>query len=178
LSRSRAHRTSTSRRARASRAWVWIRFNAHRAYASAVDRTVALLGVDRLLADDEVGAALSQPRGTCAPATWNRNRAAVASWLTWCRTKKRWTAPSVSADVERRKEAPDETWAVAKTTIHRLLSRRDVPLREKTLCRAPLCTTTRPRPGPGRVADPWSDLLVYGQLRRRGGGRRRVGGIL
>ncbi|TMR96923.1 hypothetical protein EJK15_21030 [Nonomuraea basaltis] len=28
-------------------------------------------------------------RGGCAPATWNRNRAAVSSWLAWCATKKR-----------------------------------------------------------------------------------------
>ncbi|MFF4621753.1 tyrosine-type recombinase/integrase [Nonomuraea jabiensis] len=39
------------------------------------------------------------------------------------------------ADAERRKESADETRAVAKTTIHRLLSRRDIPLREKTLWR-------------------------------------------
>ncbi|MEV7803157.1 tyrosine-type recombinase/integrase [Microbispora sp. NPDC088329] len=73
--------------------------------------------------------------GTCAPAIWNRNRAAITSWLTWCQTKKHWAAPSVPADAERRKETADETRAVAKTTIHRLLSRRDVPLREKTLWR-------------------------------------------
>ncbi|MFI9848540.1 hypothetical protein ACIHFD_66865 [Nonomuraea sp. NPDC051941] len=35
----------------------------------------------------------------------------------------------------RRKENADETRAVAKTTIHRLLSRRDIPLRERTLWR-------------------------------------------
>ncbi|MEW1846799.1 tyrosine-type recombinase/integrase [Nonomuraea angiospora] len=33
------------------------------------------------------------------------------------------------------KESADETRAVAKTTIHRLLSRRDIPLQEKTLWR-------------------------------------------
>ncbi|MFF4621872.1 hypothetical protein [Nonomuraea jabiensis] len=71
----------------------------------------------------------------CAPATWNRNRAAISSWLTWCQAKKYWAAPSVPADAERRKESADETRAVAKTTIHRLLSRRETPLREKTLWR-------------------------------------------
>ncbi|MEV0233950.1 hypothetical protein [Nonomuraea sp. NPDC050786] len=35
-------------------------------------------------------------------------------------------------NAERRKESADETRAVAKTTIHQLLSRRDIPLREKT----------------------------------------------
>ncbi|WP_187414079.1 site-specific integrase [Nonomuraea sp. PA05] len=110
----------------------------HRACASAIDRTIERLGRDRPLADvtdAEIGAALTEPWGESAPATWNRNRAAVISWLTWCQTKKHWAAPSVPADAERRKESVDETRAVAKTTIHRLLSRRDIPLREKTLWR-------------------------------------------
>ncbi|GAA3511725.1 integrase [Streptosporangium album] len=112
--------------------------NTHRAYASAIDRVIARLGRDRSLAeisDAEIGTALAELWGASAPATWNRNRAAVTSWLIWCQTKKHWTAPSVPADAERRKETADETRAVAKTTIHRLLSRRDIPLREKTLWR-------------------------------------------
>lgn len=43
--------------------------------------------------------------------------------------------PSVPADAGRRKKNAEETRAVAKVTIHRLLSRRDIPLREKTLLR-------------------------------------------
>ena len=82
--------------------------NTHRAYASAIDRVIDRLG---------------------------RNRAAVTSWLTWCQTKKHWAAPSIPADAERRKETTDETRAVAKTTIHRLLARRDIPLRERALWR-------------------------------------------
>ncbi|MGN9844844.1 tyrosine-type recombinase/integrase [Nonomuraea sp. H19] len=62
-------------------------------------------------------------------------RAAVTSWLIWCQAKKHWAAPTVPADAERRKETADKTRAVAKATIHRLLSRRDIPLREKTLWR-------------------------------------------
>ncbi|GAA2168022.1 tyrosine-type recombinase/integrase [Actinomadura napierensis] len=112
--------------------------NTHRAYAGAIDRTVALLGGARPLAevaDAEIGAALAELWGEAKPATWNRNRAAVASWLTWCQTRKRWAAPSVPADCERRRENVDATKAVARTTLHRLLSRRDVPLREKALWR-------------------------------------------
>ena len=113
--------------------------NTHRAYASAIDRTIAALGGrDRLLADiadTEIGDALVALWGECAPATWNRNRAAVSSWLTWCTTKKRWAAPSVPADAERRRESVDHTKAVAKTRLERLLSRRDIPLRDKTLYR-------------------------------------------
>ncbi|GAA4204222.1 site-specific integrase [Streptosporangium oxazolinicum] len=108
----------------------------HRSYASAIDRVTALLGRDRPFADvAEIGVALTELWGRCAPATWNRNRAAATSWLLWCQTKKHWAAPSVPADAERRKESADETRAVAKTTIDRLLSRRDIPLREKALWR-------------------------------------------
>ncbi|GLY76067.1 hypothetical protein [Actinoallomurus iriomotensis] len=67
--------------------------NTHRAYASAVDRTIAAVGggARRLadVADSEIGDALVALWGGCAPATWNRNRAAVSSWLTWCAVKKR-----------------------------------------------------------------------------------------
>ncbi|MEW9555356.1 hypothetical protein [Nonomuraea sp. NPDC050783] len=56
--------------------------NTHRAYASAIGRTIERLGRDRPLAevaDAEIGAALAELWGRCAPATWNRNRAAVTS---------------------------------------------------------------------------------------------------
>jgi integrase len=43
--------------------------------------------------------------------------------------------PSVPPDAKRRREHVDETKAVAKTSIQRLLSRRDVPLRERALWR-------------------------------------------
>ncbi|WP_245899939.1 hypothetical protein [Nonomuraea indica] len=108
--------------------------NTHRAYASAIDRVTTLLGRDRPLTevtDTEIGSALTELWGRCAPATWNRNRAAVTSWLTWCQTKKH----NGSGDAERRNENADEIRAVAKTTIQRLLSRRDIPLRERTLWR-------------------------------------------
>jgi hypothetical protein len=35
------------------------------------------------------------------PATWNRNRAAVGSWLAWCADKQNWAAPALPASVER-----------------------------------------------------------------------------
>jgi integrase len=73
--------------------------------------------------------------GRLRPATWNRNRAAVVSWLNWCATRKRWAAPQLPADAERRKEHADATRALPRASIERLLSRRDIPLREKTLWR-------------------------------------------
>ena len=74
-------------------------------------------------------------RSDAAPSTWNRNRAAVDSWLAWCHTVKRWPAPGLPADCERRAERADHTHDLPKRAIDRQLSRRDIPLREKTLWR-------------------------------------------
>ena len=57
------------------------------------------------------------------------------SWLTWCAAKKRWPAPQLPPDAERRRENNDATRALPRARVERLLSRRDVPLREKTLWR-------------------------------------------
>ncbi len=61
--------------------------NTRRAYAGALDRLAEDLGGDRLLAtvaSGELAAALERLWGQAKPATWNRNRAAVGSWLAWC----------------------------------------------------------------------------------------------
>jgi integrase len=112
--------------------------NTRRAYAGVIDRLAAEIGPHRQLAavrGDEVAVALRRLWGKSAPATWNRNRAAVVSWLTWCATRKRWSAPQLPGDAERRKEHADATRALPRARIERLLSRRDIPLREKTLWR-------------------------------------------
>ena len=112
--------------------------NTRRAYAGVLDRLAAELGPGRHLAavpGDEIAAALHRLWGGSAPATWNRNRAAVVSWLNWCAAKKRWPAPQLPPDAERRKENNDATRALPRDRVEWLLSRRDVPLREKTLWR-------------------------------------------
>ena len=57
------------------------------------------------------------------------------SWLTWCASRKRWSAPQLPGDAERRTEHGDRTRALLRARIERLLSRRDIPPREKTLWR-------------------------------------------
>ena len=112
--------------------------NTRRAYAGVLDRLAAELGPHRqfvAVPGDEVVAVLRSLWGGSAPATWNRNRAAVVSWLNWCAAKKRWPAPQLPPDAERRREKNDATWALPRARVERLLSRRDVPLREKTLWR-------------------------------------------
>jgi integrase/recombinase XerC len=54
------------------------------------------VGTARQLAavvDEEVSEALAEAWGSAASATWNRIRAAVLSWLTWCRSKKHCPRP-------------------------------------------------------------------------------------
>jgi len=112
--------------------------NTRRAYAGVIDRLTADLGPGRPLAavpGDEIAAALRCLWGNRAPATWNRNRAAIVSWLNWCADRKRWPAPQLPGDAERRTEHADTTRALPRAAVERLLSRRDIPLREKTLWR-------------------------------------------
>ncbi|MEW1840477.1 hypothetical protein AB0392_21250 [Nonomuraea angiospora] len=108
------------------------------AYTNVLDRAAETLGPDRALADvadEEIAVALTALWGTAKPATWNRNRAAVGSWLTWCAAKQHWTAPILPDSAERRRENNDDTKAVSRSRIDRLCRRRDVPVREKTLWR-------------------------------------------
>ncbi|MEH0973610.1 site-specific integrase [Micromonospora sp. CPCC 205546] len=108
-----------------------------RTYSDALDRIAGHVGGDRPLAqitDDEVGAALMTLWGQAAPSTWNQRRAATGSFLAWC-TKNGYPAPVLPAGIERQPERRDETRAIDRAAIERLLTRRDVPLREKTLWR-------------------------------------------
>jgi hypothetical protein len=76
--------------------------NTRRAYAAVLDRALDHLGPDRALAEvtgEELAEMFTAAWGGSAPATWNRNRAAVSSWLAWC-AKNRWSAPELPAVLE------------------------------------------------------------------------------
>ena len=112
--------------------------NTLRAYTGVLDRVAEVAGPGRKLAgveEDEIGGALAELWSDAKPATWNRNRAAVGSWLAWCHEKQHWTAPALPSSVERRRQNTGDTKAVSRSRIDRLCRRRDVPLREKTLWR-------------------------------------------
>jgi hypothetical protein len=112
--------------------------NTLRAYTNVLDRTAEQVGPGRKLADvddTEIGDALTELWGKAKPATWNRNRAAVGSWLTWCADKQHWAGPALPGSAERQREHNDDTKAVSRSRIDRLCRRRDVPRREKTLWR-------------------------------------------
>jgi integrase len=110
-----------------------------------MDRLGSDLGADRVLGEvggNELAEVLEAAWGGASPATWNRNRAAVSSLLAWC-TRNAYPAPTLPPGVERRTEHPDETRALPRAAIERQLSRRDIPLREKTLWRMLYETTAR-----------------------------------
>jgi len=112
--------------------------NTLRACTSVLDRVGEEIGTSRRLAevpDDDIAGALTGLWGGAKPATWNRNRAAVGSWLAWCSDTRHWAAPALPAAAKRRRENNDYTKAVSRSRIDRLCRRRDVPLREKTLWR-------------------------------------------
>ena len=122
--------------------------NTRRGYTGVLDRLLAGLGASRPLAEvsgEELAGLLEQLWGQRAPATWNRNRGAVAAWLSWC-AANRLPAPVLPASAERRREHLNATRAVPRPAIDRALTRRDVPLREKT-CGG---CSTRPPPAPAR----------------------------
>ena len=61
--------------------------NTRPGYTGVLDRLLAGLGASRPLAEvsgEELAGLLEQLWGQCAPATWNRNRGAVAAWLSCC----------------------------------------------------------------------------------------------
>jgi site-specific recombinase XerD len=116
-----------------------------RSYGSALDRLADHVGADRYLGDvtgDELADTLTALWGQSAASTWNQRRAAIASWSAWC-TRNGYPAPDLPAAVERQPERHDATRAIDRAAIERLLTRRDVPLREKTLWRMLYETTAR-----------------------------------
>jgi len=81
--------------------------NTRRAYATVIDKLTAQLDPARQLADvdaREIANALEMPWSDAAPSTWNRKHAVVGPWLAGCHTVKRWPAPALPADCERRAE--------------------------------------------------------------------------
>ncbi|MER7517763.1 site-specific integrase [Streptomyces sp. NPDC126499] len=111
--------------------------NTARNYGIGIRKTVEHIGAGRPLdsiADDEVGQALEQLWGLAAVNTWNARRAAVQSWFTWCQ-ERGYGGPSVPPWSKRITPPDSDTPARSKAEIDRLIGRRDIHLREKTLWR-------------------------------------------
>jgi len=98
--------------------------NTRRAYGTVLDTLLTDLDPDRALtgiSGDELAEVVEGTWGGAAPATWNRNRAALSSFLAWC-AKNRYPAPVLPPGLERRVEHPDETRALPRAAIERQLS--------------------------------------------------------
>ncbi|QDQ92529.1 site-specific integrase [Rhodococcus sp. WB9] len=120
--------------------------NTRRAYGIAIVKTAdqldgpgpgGLVGASRALdsvTDAEVGTALETLWGSAAVNTWNARRAAVAKWLSWC-AEQGWTAPKVPASAGRSTPPDSDTRVRSRTAIDRLIARREIHVREKTLWR-------------------------------------------
>ncbi|MGW3655277.1 tyrosine-type recombinase/integrase [Streptomyces sp. NPDC005151] len=111
--------------------------NTVRSYATGVGKTAERLGEGRPLAtvaDDEIGEALELLWGTSAVNTWNARRASVLSWLSWCRERGH-DGPAVPVWAKRMAVPDSQTPARSRMAIDRLIARREVHLREKTLYR-------------------------------------------
>ncbi|BDT96931.1 hypothetical protein IFM12275_69070 (plasmid) [Nocardia sputorum] len=120
--------------------------NTRRAYGIAIVKTVdaldgpgpdGLIGRSRALdsvTDAEIGAALESLWGQAAVNTWNSRRAAVGKWLSWC-AEQGWDAPKLPASAARSTPPDSETPVRSRTAIDRLIARREVHVREKTLWR-------------------------------------------
>jgi hypothetical protein len=111
--------------------------NTVRNYGIGIGKTVERLGEAKPLAsvtDEEIGEALELLWGSAAVNTWNARRASVGSWLAWCR-QRGYDAPIVPAWTKRLAVPDSETPARSRMEIDRLIARREVGLREKTLYR-------------------------------------------
>jgi integrase len=111
--------------------------NTVRNYAIGIGKTAERLGETRPLAavsDEEIGEALELLWGSAAVNTWNARRAAVGSWLAWCRERGH-DAPAIPAWTKRMPAPDSQTPAHSKMAIDRLIAHREVHLREKTLFR-------------------------------------------
>lgn len=71
--------------------------------------------------------------GELAPATWNRNLAALRSFLRFA--GREWALEELARHLHRRREPADRTRAIPYPALERLWSRENVPLREKALWR-------------------------------------------
>ncbi|WP_032793586.1 MULTISPECIES: site-specific integrase [Streptomyces] len=111
--------------------------NTVRNYGIAVGKTAERLGEGRPLAsvaDDEIGEALELLWGRSAVNTWNARRGAVLSWTGWC-AERGYDGPAVPVWAKRLPPPDSDTPVRSKLAIDRLVARRDIHLREKTLWR-------------------------------------------
>jgi integrase/recombinase XerC/integrase/recombinase XerD len=112
-----------------------------RVYGSTLRQLTAHLGPDQPLAvleepaaADKLVAWFTGQWGARAPATFNRNldalRSAIGYWH-----EQDWLTGDPTRALRRRGRAPDRTRALSHAAVEQLLTRQDLPIRERTLWR-------------------------------------------
>ncbi|OKH95572.1 tyrosine-type recombinase/integrase [Streptomyces uncialis] len=160
--------------------------NTVRSYGAGVGKTAERIGEGRPLAsvaDDEIGEALEVLWGRSAVNTWNARRASVLSWLGWC-GERGYDGPAVPAWAKRMPPPDSQTPARSKMVVDRLIARREVHLREKTLWRMLYETAARAEEILGvnieelDLAGRRAPVKAKGSAVRRRGGRGREDFVL
>ena len=108
-----------------------------RKYRATLDALLADVGEARPVAElerRELVAFLDRHWAAAGPATWNRHRATLRSFLAYCR-RQRWLLEDPSEALERRRLPEDETRAIPYAELERLWGRPDMALRERALWR-------------------------------------------
>jgi hypothetical protein len=92
-----------------------------------------------------LAAVVAQRWHHASPATWNRHVATVRSFAAYC-ARTRILAIAGDVELQRRAQKDDHTRSIPMASLERLWERRDIDLRERTLCGC----STRPPPAPTR----------------------------
>jgi integrase len=143
----------------------------HRTYGRVLRRLATALGDETPL--DEVSAEglaawFGEQWGERAPSTWNVSldalRSAVAYWQ-----RQGWTGADPARLLVRRKPRPDRSRALSRAEVGELLTREDIPLRERTLWRMLYETAARSAEVLALDVDDLDPPNRRARVRRKGG---------
>ncbi|MCW2877165.1 MAG: polymerase subunit sigma-24 [Sphaerisporangium sp.] len=108
-----------------------------RSYGHTMGRLRRHLGDDTALPDVtacQVSEVFATAWGQAAPATWNRHRAAIRSFVSWAAGQDRgWITGDLADRLDRRPESRARTQPIERPCIEALWERRDVAPRERAL---------------------------------------------
>jgi integrase/recombinase XerC/integrase/recombinase XerD len=111
--------------------------NTLRAYGKTIRRIVAAFGEDAApgeISPERFAEWFTAQWGERAPATWNASLDAIRSASAYWQ-EQGWTGADPSRRIRRRKLAPDRSRALPRAAVERLLTRKNIALRERTLWR-------------------------------------------
>jgi integrase len=110
--------------------------NTLRAYGRTLRRVASAFGADAIVdvSPDRFAYWFTAQWGTSAPATWNAALGAIRSASGYWQDQG-WSSADPSRLLRRRRLPPDRSRALSRAEVGQLLTREDIPLRERTLWR-------------------------------------------